>query len=399
MARKEISKIDYKFLVGRIEKIAGGQAEALINTQKKAVELLGAEIPQNVFDAADNRTAFNMWLGSEINPIINSDGYKEEIRVFGDGYDFFEVKADITACLDDYFVNSDDAAEVEIENEINNRLAEDKKRQDFIKSVLNMGDLDSNKEIKLIGQDADGGETLTARNVAFNGFDYHKMCDGLYHVRIIPQGHETFSTLASYETEGQAQEVIKMLGAAIQRGDETFSFATVEGKKFEVGRWYYDLFDSKKRPAYKVTRRTKKMVTLIDEFGEIIKRKVRIDLGVEEIHIGGYNSLDETELKANRFCTNADEIQEAEDDLAYSLGQDVAEVEEVNAVAEKIAEIKNRPRKSVVDWTDAIFQNVTLPVIFKAQKFLKKYLKLGQLDLAENIFAMLKTLCRNYRAA
>ena len=35
--------------------------------------------------------------------------------------------------------------------------------------------------------------------------------------------------------------------------------------------------------------------------------------------------------------------------------------------------------------------------IFKAQKFLKKYLKLGQLDLAENIFAMLKTLCRNYR--
>ena len=92
MTRKEISKIDYKFLVGRIEKIGNGQRDFVQDTQKKAVELLGAEIPQNVFDVADNYKAFNMWLGSEINPIIDSDGYKEEIRVFGDGYDFFEAK-------------------------------------------------------------------------------------------------------------------------------------------------------------------------------------------------------------------------------------------------------------------------------------------------------------------
>ncbi len=178
--------------------------------------------------------------------------------------------------------------------------------------------------------------------------------------------------------------------------------ATTEIKKFEVGKWYYDLFDSAKRPAYKVTRRTKKMVTLIDDFGEIIKRKISIDLGVEEIHIGGIDSLDETALKATAFCTNAEEIQKAEDDLAYSLGQD-AEVEEINAeknsLKEKVAEIKNRPRKSAIDWADAIFQNVTLPEIFQAQKFLRKYLKLGQLDLAENVFAMLKTLCKNYRVA
>ena len=92
MTRKEISKIDYKFLVGRIEKIGNGQGDFMKDAQKKAVELLGAEIPQNIFDAADNYKAFNMWLGSEINPIIDSDGYKEEIRVFGDGYDFFEAK-------------------------------------------------------------------------------------------------------------------------------------------------------------------------------------------------------------------------------------------------------------------------------------------------------------------
>ena len=76
----------------------------------------------------------------------------------------------------------------------------------------------------------------------------------------------------------------------------------------------------------------------------------------------------------------------------------IGAVAENNLLKEEIAEILNRPHKSCIDWTDAIFQNVTLPEIFKAQKFLRKYLKLGQLDLAENIFAMLKTLCRNYRA-
>ena len=108
--------------------------------------------------------------------------------------------------------------------------------------------------------------------------------------------------------------------------------------KFEVGKWYYDLFDSDKKPAYKVVKRTKKMLTLVDDFGEIIKKKISVDLGVEEIHIGGVNSLDETALKATAFCVNSDEIQKAEDDLSYSIAQDTAaEVEEVNAPA------KNNP--------------------------------------------------------
>ena len=93
--RKEISKDDYKFFIGRVEKIGNGQVEFITDTQKKAVELLGEKIPQNVIDAANNYKAFNIWLGNMVNPIIVSDsGYKEEIRVFGDGYDFFEVKAE-----------------------------------------------------------------------------------------------------------------------------------------------------------------------------------------------------------------------------------------------------------------------------------------------------------------
>lgn len=60
-----------------------------------------------------------------------------------------------------------------------------------------------------------------------------------------------------------------------------------------------------------------------------------------------------------------------------------AEVEEVNAeknsLAEKVAEIKKRPRKSAIDWAGTkVFEKVFL---------------------AENIFAMLKTLCKNYRVA
>ena len=54
------------------------------------------------------------------------------------------------------------------------------------------------------------------------------MCDSFYHIRIIPQGHETFSTMASYENEEQVLKVIQELGAAIQRGDESFSFPTIK---------------------------------------------------------------------------------------------------------------------------------------------------------------------------
>ena len=197
--------------------------------------------------------------------------------------------AEIIACIDDYLVNADAAAMVEIENEMNNRLAEENKRHSFIADVLNMGE-----KILLIpnGDFGFSAALLTARKVAFRDFDYLKTNDGNYHVEICRNGRYTRSTVAIYETEGQVQEVIKMLGAAIQRGKKVFTFPTV-------------------------------------------------------------------------------------------------------AEVKKLAEIK----KSCIDWTDAIFQNVTVPEIFKAQKELKKYLKLGQLKLAENIFSMLKTLCKNYRAA
>ena len=52
---------------------------------------------------------------------------------------------------------------------------------------------------------------------------------------------------------------------------------------------------------------------------------------------------------------------------------------------------KNPPLKEIED--------MKVSELLNLQKDFKKFLKLGELDLAENIFSMLKTLCRNYRAA
>ena len=112
---KAISKDDYKFFIGRVEKISNGQVAFIADTQKKAVELLGEKIPQNVIDAENNYKAFNIWLGNAVNPIIVSDsGYKEEIRVFGDGYDFFEVKTETKPDKNNPKIDSNAAEDSEV---------------------------------------------------------------------------------------------------------------------------------------------------------------------------------------------------------------------------------------------------------------------------------------------
>lgn len=63
----------------------------------------------------------------------------------------------------------------------------------------------------------------------------------------------------------------------------------------------------------------------------------------------------------------------------------------------KIAEQKKN-RKPIIDW-NSFFEDMQISEILDLQKDLKKFLKVGQIDLAENVFSMLKTLCRNYRAA
>ena len=64
----------------------------------------------------------------------------------------------------------------------------------------------------------------------------------------------------------------------------------------------------------------------------------------------------------------------------------------------KVAEQKNKPRQSIIDWW-AIQADNSIEELKALQKDFKKYLKLGETDLAENVFSMLKTLYRNYRLA
>ena len=104
--RVTISKTDYNVLQSCIEKYSNGQHDILDYTQRMAVKVLGAKIPQSVFDAENNYKAFDMWLGSEINPKIEmEDGHKEEIRVFANGgYDFFNAEEDAESEVKTYFI-------------------------------------------------------------------------------------------------------------------------------------------------------------------------------------------------------------------------------------------------------------------------------------------------------
>ena len=71
--------------------------------------------------------------------------------------------------------------------------------------------------------------------------------------------------------------------------------------------------------------------------------------------------------------------------------------EKADILKAKIAEQKNS-RKPIIDWK-ATFEDMRISEILDLQKDFKKYLKLGEVARAENVFSMLKTLCRYYRAA
>jgi len=70
----------------------------------------------------------------------------------------------------------------------------------------------------------------------------------------------------------------------------------------------------------------------------------------------------------------------------------------IDELKAKVAEQRARPRKSIIDWAGT-FEEMRITELFDLQKDFKKHLKLGEVELAENVFSMLKTLCRNYRAA
>jgi len=127
--------------------------------------------------------------------------------------------------------------------------------------------------------------------------------------------------------------------------------AAEEVKKFEVGKWYafHSVWSIKKNteniPDSKVLRRTNNFVTVIDELGNIDKRKIGVDFDLygvsfEEIILDGSVSGYAT-LRAKDVCTDVDAIKKAESQLAYVLNQD----EDLKAEYEKNFKISRRNGK------------------------------------------------------
>ena len=95
------------------------------------------------------------------------------------------------------------------------------------------------------------------------------------------------------------------------------------------------------------------------------------------------------------------ELEEIECNLKAQY-REVAKLKNIaskaNILKAKIAEQKSRPRKSIIYWSGT-FDEMKISEIFTLQKDFKKFLKIGQLELAESIFNQIKILCKNYREA
>ena len=250
--------------------------------------------------------------------------------------------------------------------------------------------------------------------------------------------------LAIYENKEQFKTVARKLGEAIQRGDKTFKFPTVEElkstpvavvlKKTYIARVYIDTegvgtlkHDSDKEfdtavAAYKYLH--KKMMAYpegVQAIHEIISDKENAVIFSESTGVAGGESTDAEiqsliDAEIDAIIVNNELIACLED---YIVDIDAAaEVEKVNAntasdnkeptifdkaklidkLKAKVAEQRARPHKSIIDWAGT-FAEMRITELFDLQKDFKKHLKFGEVELAENVFSMLKTLCRNYRAA
>ena len=317
-----------------------------------------------------------------------------------DEFKTYKSKKKMNTALARYGLNFEQVEQF-FANEQSKMDCENEKIHAFIADALNMGDAERGKKIKLIPQ-KDLGKSyvmLTARDVASRDFDYRKMCDGEYHIRTCRKWSFTLSSVAVYETEQQAHEVVKMLGVAIQRGEEYFTFPEVEevttpaeeknplkakilaaelaaeNAHKERENFFKNLYLKMCGDYYIATG----FVQYVTDYAKVVYRKDG-DKYIEDA--AAFAELKSMENKMKELYHKAHELNN------IALKADILKA--------KIAEQKNF-RKSVIDWK-ATFDDMKISEILNLQKDLKKFLKLGQIDLAENIFAMLKTLCKNYRA-
>lgn len=147
---------------------------------------------------------------------------------------------------------------------------------------------------------------------------YADDCETLTHINFFNDCNDVVATIEIGESDTAIDEIRAQLGIE--------NAAKVEVKKFEVGKWYYINSSPNCLPDYKVIRREKESVTLIDEDGYIVRKKIDPYSSdyIEEIHFGrvDLDTIDSYILSADYVCTDIDAIKEVERQLAYSLYED-----------------------------------------------------------------------------
>lgn len=479
--RKEISKDNYKFFIGRVEKIGNGQVGFIKDTQKKAVELLGKEIPQNVIDAANNHKAFNIWLGSEVNPIIDSNGYKEEIIVIGDGYDFREVK-EYSPSIEKIFATVTTEIKPHIKGKYFMQIDDSWYQQSVRKNFSTLEDAVKiarimHSELRKVSRHIEA--TVEARTVDISKY-YFRSDDWTKFFEIDNYGNEkvlrreTVDVIAKIDNRTVEEVRNDICRYGDNYGVYTNSAAAVnsEPKKFEIGYTYaesnsdgtkienpyiYKVIDRtatnvtfEQMNGYEIYNHHRRRIEFDDNGNEYISKKFKMGyvhssncisnplkdkiarlkyrlyfLDVDYLRIcrNAYVKIDGEYFTADKFddyATNyadtfyyKDGDKYIEDAEIYhelkrferELNANYSELERLENIAEKadvlkakVAEQKSRRNKSVIDWS-ATLAEMKFEEIFTLQKDFKKFLKIGQLELAESIFNQIKILCKNYREA
>lgn len=229
-------------------------------------------------------------------------------------------------------------------------------------------------------------------------------------------------SLADYKTKEQFQAVATKLAEAIKRGDKQFVFPTIEELETQEVSGSAEMESAANANLF--------VVKVSLENGEIEEYEVpslhwacNSMRGAREYYKENYE-LEIIGDKTGRIYYKVDsagkvvidEIDWAEyanAEMIHSIGEyavdadAAAEVEELNAAAQptmldklkaKVAEQKNRLKKSVIDWAGTL-KDYAKKDFYILQNDLKRFIELGEIELAAKTFETIKEKYRTLYAA
>ena len=344
--RVTISKTDYNVLQSCIEKYSNGQHDILDYTQRMAVKVL---------DAENNYKAFDMWLGSEINPKIEmEDGHKEEIRVFDNGgYDFFYAEED---------------AEPELKKVLEERevhSASDVEQTDDVEEVI-ADEIDSVIEDKLFAQAEfinTNAEAMSDSAAAIEGGD---ICIEGKIVNIPDKKGKARYYIYSWDSCG-ANQYDTELGLI----NEKIAREIAAKWRLAFSPMSFEEYMKASNAEYRKIR------TLYLENGGGIARDYDAELLREvEANRAQIDCLDDYIVTLDN-----DEMAETEEQNAEAAEKEPTLIDKLRA---KVKEQRER-RKSGIDW-EATFADMRFEELKRMQSEMRRCLRIGEMELAASIF-------------